>query len=99
MKNILLSQLSPADFKLLEGHLKPTKFRQHDVLFEADQEIRHVYFPTGAVISLVVSLSTGEMVEAATAWSALPPPLTAGFPSVAASYNLAVKPSYATSMC
>jgi CRP-like cAMP-binding protein len=65
MKNILLSQLSPADFKLLEGHLKPTKFRQHDVLFEADQEIRHVYFPTGAVISLVVSLSTGEMVEAA----------------------------------
>ena len=65
MKNLLLSQLAPADLKLLEGHLKPTYFKQHDVLFEADQEIRHVYFPAGAVISLVVTLSTGETVEAA----------------------------------
>jgi CRP-like cAMP-binding protein len=65
MKNLLLSQLSAANLKLLEGHLKPTYFKQHDVLFEADQEIRHVYFPTGAVISLVVTLSTGETVEAA----------------------------------
>jgi CRP-like cAMP-binding protein len=65
MKNILLSQLSRADLKLLEGHLKPAQFKQHDVLFEADQEIRHVYFPTTAVVSLVVTLSTGETIEAA----------------------------------
>jgi CRP-like cAMP-binding protein len=35
------------------------------VLFEAEKEIKHVYFPAGAVISLVVTLEAGEMVEAA----------------------------------
>ena len=65
MKNLLLSQLSQDDFKRLEPHLKAMHFKQHSVLFEADQHIRHVDFPTGAVISLVVSLQTGEMVEAA----------------------------------
>jgi CRP-like cAMP-binding protein len=65
MKNLLLGLLSPADLKRLEPHLKTTPLKQHEVLFEADREIRHVYFPTGAVVSLVVSLSTGEMVEAA----------------------------------
>jgi len=45
--------------------LNPAYFEQHRVLFDADQRIRHVYFPTKAVVSLVITLSTGEMVEAA----------------------------------
>jgi CRP-like cAMP-binding protein len=65
MNNLLLEQLSEGDLKLLEPHLKPTHFKQHHVLFEPDEQIRSVYFPTGAVVSLVVTLSTGEMVEAA----------------------------------
>jgi CRP-like cAMP-binding protein len=65
MKNRLLSLLSQADLKLLQPHLKSTHLKQHHVLFQADEEIHHVYFPTGAVISLVVTLSTGEMIEAA----------------------------------
>jgi CRP-like cAMP-binding protein len=65
MKNLLLNQLSPSDAKQLAPHLKPAKFEQHHVLFEADERIRHVYFPNGAVVSLVITLSTGEMVEAA----------------------------------
>jgi CRP-like cAMP-binding protein len=65
MKNLLLSQISPSDLKKLEPYLKTVFFEQHSVLFQADQEIRHVYFPAGAVISLVVTLSTGEMIEAA----------------------------------
>ena len=65
MINQLLSLLSPSDSKLLTPYLKPAKFEQHHVLFEADQQIRHVYFPTGAVVSLVITLSTGETVEAA----------------------------------
>ena len=65
MKNLLLSLLLPSDLKYLEPHLKPTHFKQHHVLFEPDEQIRTVYFPTGAVVSLVVTLSTGEMVEAA----------------------------------
>lgn len=65
MKNQMLSLLSPADSKLLTPHLKPAMFEQHHVLFEADEQIRHVYFPTGAVVSLLITLSTGETVEAA----------------------------------
>jgi CRP-like cAMP-binding protein len=65
MKNLLLGLLSPSDSNLLTPHLKPARFEQHHVLFEADERIRHVYFPIGAVVSLVITLSTGEMVEAA----------------------------------
>jgi CRP-like cAMP-binding protein len=65
MKNILLDLLPPSDLKQIEPHLKATHFDQHHVLFEADERISHVYFPTNAVISLVVTLSTGEMIEAA----------------------------------
>jgi CRP-like cAMP-binding protein len=65
MKNLLLDQLSPSDFSRLEPYLKPTTFKQHTVLFEAEREIEHVYFPTGGVVSLVVTLESGEMVEAA----------------------------------
>jgi CRP-like cAMP-binding protein len=65
MKNLLLGQLSQSDLSLLEPQLRSVHLKQHEILFEADHEIRHVYFPTGAVISLVVTLSTGEMVEAA----------------------------------
>jgi CRP-like cAMP-binding protein len=65
MKNLLLSLFSPSDLKRLESHLKPARFEQHYVLFEADEEISHVYFPTSAVVSLVVTLSSGDMIEAA----------------------------------
>jgi len=65
MKNILLGQLSQDDFNRLEPYLKITPFKQHTVLFEAEQQIEHVYFPTGAVVSLVVALGSGELVEAA----------------------------------
>jgi CRP-like cAMP-binding protein len=65
MKNLLLGMLSQADLRFLESHLKQTRLKQHHVLFHAEEEIRHVYFPTGAVISLVVPLSSGEMIEAA----------------------------------
>ena len=65
MNNQLLGLLSPFDSKLLTPYLKPATFEQKHVLFETDQQIRHVYFPTGAVVSLVITLSTGETVEAA----------------------------------
>ena len=63
--NILLGLLSPSDLNRLTPHLRSAHFEQHYVLFEADEEIEHVYFPTSAVVSLVVTLSTGEMIEAA----------------------------------
>jgi CRP-like cAMP-binding protein len=63
--NKLLSLLSRSDLKQLTPHLKPAHFEQHRVLFEPDEEIGHVYFPVNAIVSLVATLSTGEMIEAA----------------------------------
>jgi CRP-like cAMP-binding protein len=65
MKNRLLAQLDANDFDRLEPFLKATPYHQHSVLFEADQEIEHVFFPSGAVVSLVVALESGETIEAA----------------------------------
>jgi CRP-like cAMP-binding protein len=63
--NLLLASLSSADLKLLEPHLRPLELKQHKVLWEAGQSVSAVYFPYDAVLSLVVTLSTGEAIEAA----------------------------------
>lgn len=65
MKNLLLNLLSPSDQKHLEPHLKKAHFDQHHVLFESEDPVHNVYFPTSAVVSLVVTLSTGETIEVA----------------------------------
>lgn len=64
-RNLLLKSLLAADFSLLEAHLRPLEFSQQQVLFEAGQSVSTVYFVYDAVVSLVVTLSTGESVEAA----------------------------------
>jgi CRP-like cAMP-binding protein len=63
--NLLLVSFSAADLKLLAPHLRPLELRQHKILFEAGQSLSTVYFPCDAVVSLVVTLSTGEVIEAA----------------------------------
>ncbi|NOJ38852.1 Crp/Fnr family transcriptional regulator [Bradyrhizobium sp. WSM 1791] len=63
--NLLLASLSPSDLAALEPRLKPASLQQMQTLYEAGDPISTVYFPTGAIISLVVALSTGEIVEAA----------------------------------
>ena len=63
--NLLLDSLSPADAAALKPHLKPVHLEQKRILFEAGGIVPAVYFPTGAAVSLVIGLSTGEMVEAA----------------------------------
>jgi hypothetical protein len=100
-KNLLLSQLREDDFDRLEPYLKTIHFTQRTVLFEAEQEIKHVYFPTGAVVSLVVTLGTGDMVEAAmvgTAWRGLRQHLTDEFPSAAELFSWPVISLSAASM-
>src|SRR3954471_8803174 len=63
--NAVFAALSHADNAALRPHLKSVQLNQTLVLFEAGEPIRAIYFPTTAVISLVVTLSTGEVVEAA----------------------------------
>jgi CRP-like cAMP-binding protein len=63
--NLLLASLSPSDLAALQPHLKLVHFKQEQVLFEAGDTIDATYFPTSAVISIVVTLSSGQVVEAA----------------------------------
>jgi CRP-like cAMP-binding protein len=61
--NHLLASLPAADFDALRSHLKPVELRHETVLFEVGETIDRVYFPHSGVISLVVSLASGEMIE------------------------------------
>ena len=63
--NLLLASLSPGDMVALQPHLKLVHLEQDHVLFEAGDTIEATYFPTSAVISIVVILSSGQVVEAA----------------------------------
>lgn len=64
-RNLLLASLSPADLAAIQPHLRLIQLEHRKVLYEAGDQIGTVYFPTSAIVSLVVALSTGEMVEAA----------------------------------
>lgn len=63
--NLLLASLSPGDLAALQPSLKLVDLEQEQVLFEAGDSIDATYFPTSAVISIVVTLSSGQVVEAA----------------------------------
>lgn len=62
-RNLLLQQLSPEITARLERFLEPVHLERKDVLFRAHEPLRVVYFPDCAVISLVSSLESGEMLE------------------------------------
>ena len=64
-QNRLLASL-PADvFAAIQPHLKLVELTLGDVLAEADGIVRRVYFPHSGIISLVVELRVGEMIETA----------------------------------
>jgi CRP-like cAMP-binding protein len=63
--NHLLASLSSADFEAVRPHLRPFSLVHEDVLFHTGDRLHRVYFPYTGIISLVVDLATGEMIEAA----------------------------------
>ena len=63
--NLLLASLSASDAAALGPNLKPVHLERQLVLYEDGQKIDAAYFPTTAIVSLVVALSSGETVEAA----------------------------------
>lgn len=63
--NRLLANLSPADFELVESHLRPFELVHAIVVATAGNELKDAYFPHSGVISLVVRLVEGETTEVA----------------------------------
>jgi len=64
--NRLLDLLPRADGERLRSRLEAVSLSIKHVVYEPDGPISHVYFPTGAVISLVTYLEGGMAVEVAT---------------------------------
>ena len=63
--NRLLASLPSDVYSALTPHLKIVELKFGDVVAEAGSEIRQVYFPYAGVISLVVELDVGTMIETA----------------------------------
>jgi CRP-like cAMP-binding protein len=63
--NHLLASLPRRDLAVLLPHLSVIDLPQSTVLFEMGQPIKLIYFPHSGVVSLVVPLASGEMIETA----------------------------------
>jgi CRP-like cAMP-binding protein len=62
--NTILSNLAKSDLALLEDALSSHAFTQGQVLGETGQPIERVFFPSSGLISVVVPLRGGEVIEA-----------------------------------
>jgi CRP-like cAMP-binding protein len=63
--NHLLASLDGDKIAALQPHLKLLELHPETVLFETGETIKTVYFPLTGVVSVVVDLATGEMIESA----------------------------------
>ena len=63
--NRLLASLSSEVFAAVAPHLKAVELTHARILAEAGSDVKQVWFPHSGVISLVVELSVGEMIETA----------------------------------
>jgi CRP-like cAMP-binding protein len=63
--NLMLAALTPSDRDALLPHLKVIELPQELVLFDAGDPMKAIYFPHLGIVSLVVDLTSGDMIEAA----------------------------------
>ena len=64
-KNRILNALPQNIFAAVEPHLKPMDLVFGAVVAETDQPVDRVYFPDTGVVSLVVEMEVGDMIETA----------------------------------
>ena len=63
-QNHFLRSLSSDDADLLQPRLKLVELPSGTVLYKADDTIQGVYFPYAGIVSYIVGLASGEIVEA-----------------------------------
>ena len=64
-QNHLLAALPAADFERLQSGLRLVLLPLGDVLYESGSELRHVCFPTTAIVSLLYLMADGASAEIA----------------------------------
>jgi CRP-like cAMP-binding protein len=65
-RNRLLAALPHADYAVLAPHLADVSIPHRQALAMRGQPLQHVYFPRGAVLSVLVDMDDGQAVEGAT---------------------------------
>jgi CRP-like cAMP-binding protein len=63
LDNQLLAKLPTEDFSALEPHLRTVELRTGQILAEPDQEITRVYFPHSGIVSFIVEVADGDIVQ------------------------------------
>ena len=63
MDNLLLAKLPGETLDRLRPHFERVTLRHGDPAIVPDETIRHVYFPTGCLLSMVTTMSDGATVE------------------------------------
>jgi CRP-like cAMP-binding protein len=64
-QNHLLAALPAADWERLQSRLELTPMPLGHVLYESGSELRHVYFPTTSIVSLLYVMEDGSSAEIA----------------------------------
>lgn len=62
-ENRLLAALPLEEYEQLSPVLKPVVFPLGDVIFEPGDRMRHVYFPTDSIVSLLYTMEDGATAE------------------------------------
>jgi CRP-like cAMP-binding protein len=62
-QNHILDALPPAERNRVFPHLKPVTLPLGAVLYEAGDALRHIYFPTDSIVSLLYVLEDGASAE------------------------------------
>lgn len=63
IQNRLLAALPTHEYQRLVPHLELVKLSLHQIIYEPNEPITHVYFPHQAVVSLVTSMEDGSTIE------------------------------------
>ena len=64
-QNQLLAALPASEFDHFANHLEPVTLVVGEVLYESGGQLKHVYFPTTAIVSLLYVLENGGTAEIA----------------------------------
>jgi CRP-like cAMP-binding protein len=64
--NRLLAALSPSDLRRFESDLEKVSLAMKEVIYEPNEIIEYVYFPTSGMISLLITMDDGRAVEIGT---------------------------------
>jgi CRP-like cAMP-binding protein len=62
-KNCILAALPHDQYQRILPHLEPVEFTHGRILYEIDGPIDYMYFPFGAMVSLVTQMLDGKIIE------------------------------------